>query len=489
MQAEEQRKRRRVVQAAAVGVAAVLLLGIAGTTVGLVRAEGGQATRRADAAKVQSEANLAETQAVLNFVENKVFAAARPEGQDGGLGHEVTLKRAIQSAVPFVEDGFREQPLIEARLRRTLGTSFSYLGEAETARAMFQRSRELYAARLGPDHPDTLMSMNNLANSYAALGRHAEALALREETLELRKAKLGPDHPDTLKSMNNLAVSYAALGRHAEALALLEETLKLHKAKLGPDHPDTLGSMNNLAISYAALGRHAEALALREETLRLQKAKLGPDHPDTLRSMNNLAISYAALGRHAEALALREETLKLRKVKLGPDHPDTLNEHGQPGPFVGPGEAWGRGHPDHRRLRPPLRRQDGRSPADPERDEPAPAALRGGPGCRRLPGHRRDVGATRPHRRRQLVQSGLLSGRDCRRPRRGPGCRRGPARRRGGRPGDGVAAARPSPPGTRIADTWKKDKDLDALRSAAGLPRADRVAAEGSRRRPPSGTK
>ena len=56
--------------------------------------------------------------------------------------------------------------------------------------------------------------MNNLANSYAALGRHAEALKLHEETLTLRKAKLGPDHPDTLASMGNLADSLVA-GRSA----------------------------------------------------------------------------------------------------------------------------------------------------------------------------------------------------------------------------------------------------------------------------------
>ena len=81
----------------------------------------------------------------------------------------------------------------------------------------------------------------------STLGRHADALKLREETLALRKAKLGPDHPDTLLSMNNLANSYAALGRHADALKLHEETLALRKAKLGPDHPDTLVSMHNLA--------------------------------------------------------------------------------------------------------------------------------------------------------------------------------------------------------------------------------------------------
>ena len=73
---------------------------------------------------------------------------------------------------------------------------------------------------------------------------------LYEETLVLRKAKLGPDHPDTLRTMNNLAITYHALGREAEALELREKTLALHKAKLGPDHPDTLGSMIGLAGSY-----------------------------------------------------------------------------------------------------------------------------------------------------------------------------------------------------------------------------------------------
>jgi hypothetical protein len=53
------------------------------------------------------------------------------------------------------------------------------------------------------------------------LGRQADALKLNEETLALRKAKLGPDHPDTLASMRDLAESYLAAGRVREALPLL----------------------------------------------------------------------------------------------------------------------------------------------------------------------------------------------------------------------------------------------------------------------------
>jgi tetratricopeptide (TPR) repeat protein len=105
----------------------------------------------------------------------------------------------------------------------------------------------------------------NLANSYAAAGRAQEALKFREETLKLFKAKLGPDHPYTLVSMNNLADSYSRAGRIQEALNLQAETLKLMEAKLGPDHPYTLACMYGIACMHAIMstkskdGKEADA--------------------------------------------------------------------------------------------------------------------------------------------------------------------------------------------------------------------------------------
>jgi non-specific serine/threonine protein kinase/serine/threonine-protein kinase len=322
-------RRNKAVAGLAAAAFLAMALGTAVSTWQMIRARTAvaaekQAHAAERAAKVAAQDREAEMEAVLKFVEERVFAAARPEGQAGGLGHTVTLRQAIDAALPAVAEGFASQPLIEARLRRTLGTSYYYLGERRKAAEQYESSRALYARHRGPDDPETLRSMHGLANSYHDLGRRAEALKLREETLARRKAKLGPDHPDTLLSMNSLANSYQYLGRYAEALKLHEETLAVRKAKLGPDHPDTLLSMHGLANSYQYLGRHAEALKLREETLAVQKAKLGPDHPDTLLSMHNLAHSYGALGRQAEAVKLREETLAVQKAKLGPDHPNTL---------------------------------------------------------------------------------------------------------------------------------------------------------------------
>jgi serine/threonine protein kinase/tetratricopeptide (TPR) repeat protein len=307
-----QRNRGKVLAAAA--IAAALLVGTATATWQAV-----VATRAQEAAEAQAN----RTRAVLDFLENKVFAAARPEGLAGGLGRDVTLRQAIEAALPVVDKHFADQPLSEARLRLSLGDSFSYLGEAPAAAAQYERARALYTEHLGAEHPDTLRSMHSLANSYYDLGRRSDALKLQEQTLALRRERLGSDHPDTLVTMHKLANSLDAIGRRAEALKLREQTLALRKAKLGADDPDTLVSMSALAISYTALARR-DALPLRERTLALMKAKLGPDHPETMRCRTALADSYADAGRHADALEINAEILRLRQVKLGVDHPDTL---------------------------------------------------------------------------------------------------------------------------------------------------------------------
>ncbi len=284
-----------------------------------------KAAQAENQAKIAAAAKEAETQAVLDFVLNRILAAARPEGRPGGLGPDVKLRSALEAALPAVDKSFEGQPLVEARLRMTLGDSFRFLGDNKIAAAQYARARALYTAQLGPDHVDTLRSINNLANALSDLGSnfYEEALKLREETLARRRATLGPDHVETLMSMRNLANSYADVQRYKEACKLEEETLPLVRAKLGPSHPDTLACMNNLALTYKDLERLKDAATLQEEVLKLYQAARGADHPDTLLAMNNLAITYNDLKRHAESIQLHEESLKLQKAKVGADHPDT----------------------------------------------------------------------------------------------------------------------------------------------------------------------
>ncbi|MFI5456727.1 MAG: tetratricopeptide repeat protein [Isosphaerales bacterium] len=220
-------------------------------------------------------------------------------------GNALGYQGKEQQAIPEYRKAIALQPDY-AEAHSSLGTALAKTGRLDEAIVAHQEAIRLK----GPDHPDTLNMLANLANTYGDLGRHSDALKLREATLALTKAKLGPDHPHTLMSMNNLASSYYALGRYCDALKLCEQTLALRKVKLGPDHPQTLMSMNSLAIIFAALGRHADALKLREATLALRKAKLGPDHPDTLLTTWHLAESLVKFDRGAEALPIIDECLQ-----------------------------------------------------------------------------------------------------------------------------------------------------------------------------------
>jgi serine/threonine protein kinase len=274
--------------------------------------------------EAQARDAAAESNGVLKFFQDQMLSATRPEGQDGGLGKDVTIRKAVDAAEPKIAASFRDQPTIEASIRDALGETYASLGEPALAIRQFERALKLRTTKLGPDHPDTLISRNNLGATYRIAGRTAEAIALHQETLRLRTARLGPDHSDTLISRNNLATAYRAAGRTAEATALHQETLRLMMARLGPDDPRTLTSRCNLASACRDAGRTAEAIALHEETLRLRTAKLGPDHPHTLASRNDVAAVYRDAGRTAEAIALHQETLRLETSKLGPDHPLTL---------------------------------------------------------------------------------------------------------------------------------------------------------------------
>jgi tetratricopeptide (TPR) repeat protein len=287
-------------------------------------ADGGQACTASFWQARKAVQREAETQAVLNFIDDKIFAAARPDGLQGGAVGEISLRRAVDAAVPYLATSFGDQPLIEARLQVTVANLYLGLGEEKKAAEHFAAARKLYAEHLSPDDSATLASMQLLADCYRALGRQEEAIKLHEETLKSRTAKLGPNHSDTLRSLLALAESYFAHGRNEEALSLHEEALRRHREQLGPMHLHTLWCMTGMAQTYGGLGRHQESLELHQPALALYKEVVGDTHICTLDAMNSIAFQLSALDRHKEAIELYHQTLRLESEKLGPDHPHTV---------------------------------------------------------------------------------------------------------------------------------------------------------------------
>jgi len=314
--------RRNKLAVAAAAVVAMAL--IAGTVVSLwqaTRAQRSEAVANEERETANEERDSAE--AVLTFFRDKVLAAGRPEGQEGGLGKDVTLRKAIDAAEAQIAEAFKDRPLVEAAIRKTIGESYRYLGERKQAVQQLERAFTLRRLELGLDHERTDGAMAALFDVYSKDEIRDKLVPLIKEVLKLQQEKLRPRHRKTLGAMSVLGLAYWKAGMHEQAVTHLEEALMLQQAELPPNDWNTLTTMNNLCLAYVSSGKLDQAMKLYEETLEGKKVKMGRDHDKTLTTMGNLSRMYSDTGRHDQAVALAEEIVDLANKKR-PEHPDTL---------------------------------------------------------------------------------------------------------------------------------------------------------------------
>ncbi len=91
--------------------------------------------------------------------------------------------------------------------------------------------------------------MNQAVIYLKARGLAREAVPFAQRALAIREQALGPNHPDTASSLNNLASLYEHQGEYAKAEPLLKRALTIYEQVLGPNHPTTIVVRNNYARS------------------------------------------------------------------------------------------------------------------------------------------------------------------------------------------------------------------------------------------------
>ena len=117
---------------------------------------------------------------------------------------------------------------LRGALLDALGRTYHGLGTASTGpSATAREGRRRAGGRAGPRPPRHARQPQQPRPrpTWPPAGRRRRS-RLHEATLKLCESKLGPDHPDTLMSRNDLAVDYWSPAGTAEAIALHEETLK-----------------------------------------------------------------------------------------------------------------------------------------------------------------------------------------------------------------------------------------------------------------------
>ena len=160
-----------------------------------------------------------------------------------------------------------------------------------------------------------------MASLYGSQGLYSKAEPLVKRALAIDEKTLGPEHPDTAQSLNDLAVLYKSQGLYSNAEPLYQRALVIREKALGPEHPDTSSSLNNLAGLYDNQGLYVKAESLYKRALAINEKALGPEHRDTANSLNNLAYLYNKQGLYSKADHLSRRGLTLQFILIQREAP------------------------------------------------------------------------------------------------------------------------------------------------------------------------
>ena len=175
--------------AAGAAVLLALVLGMSLATTFYIRAE----RQRREA---QTQATIAE--AVNQFLSD-MLGGADPRKS---LGDKLTVLQATETAIKELDAGrLRDQPLVEAAVRTTIGDSLTALGRFDVAEPNLRRSLEL--SRCGGDagNQQLAASLQGLAYVLPTRGQTGQAEPLAREALDIRRGSLTPGHPHITKSL------------------------------------------------------------------------------------------------------------------------------------------------------------------------------------------------------------------------------------------------------------------------------------------------
>ncbi|HET8819490.1 MAG TPA: winged helix-turn-helix domain-containing protein [Xanthomonadaceae bacterium] len=302
--------------------------------------------------------------AVNRFFNQDVLSAASPYAQNER--EEVTVREAIDHAVTRIDERLRDQPVVEATVRMTIGRVYGEAMQIAPAIEQERRAVALFERHVGLEDTRTQQARYTLAIDLVDDSRFEEAKRLIDGTdalrrdLELTDAETtllshragcywhirrqqydagqdscegvvasqlaidASDHNALIKARANVAVLHSRAGRPAQAE---EQFVKIDEAfaVLGDsDSPTRLRFQYLHGMNLLALERYDQAARVLGAAYRGSVTALGAENPHTLEAEMGMARLHVMRARHAQAVPLLQHAYTTYARLLGKDSHFTL---------------------------------------------------------------------------------------------------------------------------------------------------------------------
>jgi eukaryotic-like serine/threonine-protein kinase len=365
-------KRNRALVGGVLTTIVVLIGGVVGTSIGMVRATEARDDAKANEALAVMEARRARS--VVSFLVN-MLTSADPNIEKG---REVSVRELLDKAGEGVGQELADDPEVHRTIRDALARSYRAIGDPAKALEHLLIEKELAeaAAAATPTTDKRLQLAEVLhemgmvsgeAGNWPGMRDHSlTALTILEEVLPPMDERIGEvlvTVGGAHMSMGKLAESEAAVRRAidiartankpsaiANASGLLAQALTrrggkdaiqeaeaLHRLQVetlttlhGAEHSKTMEAKDKFAYFLGIVQRDEESVAMFREVIEVNTRLFGKTHRNTAQAFADMAVSLSDLGRFDEAQAAAEHAIEGLRA-AAPESPELATALGAAG--------------------------------------------------------------------------------------------------------------------------------------------------------------
>lgn len=269
--------------------------------------------------EAERQRNIAD--AVNDFLNEDLLASANPERN----GRNVTVREILGLASSRIGSRFEDNPLVEAAISMTIGTSLRSLGDLDAARDAFEHACQLYESTAGTAALETLRARRAFGLSLIDAGDLEQADDMITAAHESTRRHHASRQREIGRSLIDVGLVRIAQGRYEDAEKSIADGIQTIEASDNHEADDLLEARYHLLRSIIMQGRYDKAMSVGKKLFEDQHSLLGPSHPNTLITSTELAGLHLRREENAEAIDLLEQTASIQEQTFGPSHPETIH--------------------------------------------------------------------------------------------------------------------------------------------------------------------
>ncbi|XDG01145.1 hypothetical protein ABKA04_000760 [Annulohypoxylon sp. FPYF3050] len=200
-----------------------------------------------------------------------------------------------------------------ARAYSSLAQIYYQLEEKEAAVDLARKAVIVSERTIGVDSAETLLYYLNLGLYVHGSGDSKVALAYVKHALDLWKIIYGPDHPDSITTLNNAAVMLQHMQAYHESRIWFEQALAVCERVMGKQSLPAASLLFQLAQALALDNESKAALGKMRECYNIFLHQLGPENNNTKEAETWLE----QLTQNAVAIAKRDKDAQARRLRAG----------------------------------------------------------------------------------------------------------------------------------------------------------------------------